>query len=181
MSPLLDCCKNILIDYSIIVLIALHIKYISDFTSASNAGVALTKPILLRESELLYSLLSASIPTLNQYLRKFETKQISQFGYTTGQYGSNSHSYQMESMPRKDTTGTVKTRTNNAKSDEVLGKSTSSSFNTQMHTTDPATVEGPPANDGISNASHEDGSLGRHNSDEYIIRKDMTYEVRYEQ
>lgn len=182
----------------IIILIALQIKYISDFNSASNAGVALTKPILFRESEVLFSLLSAAIPAVNQYLRKFDTTQATVFGYNAGQYGSGGRSYQMDSLgaPKSKTNGTknntrngtlngTRNGTMNDERDD-LAKGTGIDFGPTNHTQYHASVEGPHTEggyngDGRSNASHEDGSLGRHNSDEFIIRKDVEYTVRHEE
>ncbi|KAJ9611328.1 hypothetical protein H2200_004512 [Cladophialophora chaetospira] len=173
----------------IIVLIALHIKYISDFNSSSNPGIALTTPYLFREAEVVYSLLSAAIPALNQYLRKFDTTQATVFGYNAGQYGSGGRSYQMDSLgaPRSKINGTkngtrngTMNRSMNDDLPEDMGKSTGMNH-TQYH----ASVEGPHNEGGYnqevrSNASQEEGSLGRHNSDEFIIRKDVEYTVRHE-
>ncbi|EXJ53418.1 uncharacterized protein A1O5_13352 [Cladophialophora psammophila CBS 110553] len=177
----------------IIILICLQIKYVSDFNSASNAGIALTRPVLFRQAEVVYSLLSAAIPALNQYLRKFDTTQATVFGYNAGQYGSGGRTYQMDSLgaQRSKTEDTKNyTRMENDKADEVLGKSTGINFCPPSHTQYHASVEGPHNeginndginNDGRSNASHEEGSLGRHNSDEFIIRKDVEYTIRHEQ
>ncbi|KIW34857.1 uncharacterized protein PV07_01605 [Cladophialophora immunda] len=172
----------------IIVLICLQIKYVSDFSSASNAGIALTRPILLRQAEVVYSLLSAAIPALNQYLRKFDTTQATVFGYNASQYGSGGRSYQMDSLGGEGTKSNDTrnyTRMENDKADEASGKSTGINFCPPNHTRYHASVEGPHNeglnNDGRSNVSHEEGSLGRHNSDEFIIRKDVEYTIRHEQ
>ncbi|OAP56218.1 hypothetical protein AYL99_09397 [Fonsecaea erecta] len=172
----------------IIVLIGLQIKYVSDFSSASNAGIALTRPVLFRQAEVVYSLLSAAIPALNQYLRKFDTTQATVFGYNAGQYGSGGHSYQMDSLAAQGTKSNDTrnyTRMENDKAGEVLGKSTSINFCPPDHMRYHASVEGPHNegfnHDGRSNVSHEEDSLGRHNSEEFIIRKDVEYTVRHEQ
>jgi hypothetical protein len=165
-----------------------QIKYVSDFVSASNAGIALTRPILLRQSEVLYSLLSAAIPALNQYLRKFDTTQATMFGYNANTYGSAGRSYQMDSLnAQRSKNGDTKNFSqagNDEPPHEDLGKSTGINFVPDSHAQYHVSVEGPHsegfANDGRSNASHEEGSLGRHNSDEFIIRKDVEYTVRHE-
>ena len=172
----------------LIIFIILNVNYLSDFQSSRNPSVTLTKPILFRESQVIFSLLSASIPTLNQYLRKFNTQQATQFGYNPGAYagGSDGRSYNMKSFTKKSKHDNEKTWTgssNGGKADEILGKSTGNNFDPQSQTNYNATVEGHPngAHDGISNVSQEDGSIGRHNSEDYIIRKDVRYEVRHEE
>lgn len=180
-----------LISHRIIILIGLQIKFLSDFNSSSNAGIALTKPILFREAEVFYSLLSAAIPAVNQYLRKFDTTQATVFGYNAGQYGSGGRSYQMDSLgaPKSKSRGTkndTRNGTMNGTINDDEGKDTGLDFGTANHTQYHASVEGPRNEggyngDGRSNASHEDGSLGRHNSDEFIIRKDVEYTVQHEE
>lgn len=168
------------------MLISLNIKYVSDFNSASNAGMALISPVLFRQSELFYALLSAAIPCLNQYLRKFDTTNATQFGYRPDQYGSAGGTYQLESMSNqrsKNEANTIATRPGTDKACEVLGKSTGSNFNPAGYSQYKARVEGPgdsKENDGTSNVSQEDGSIGRADSEEHIIRKDVVYEVRRE-
>lgn len=168
------------------MLIGLNIKYVSDFNSASNSGMALISPVLFRQSELFYALLSASIPCLNQYLRKFDTKNATQFGYRSGQYGSASGGYQLESMSnqwsRNEPRG-VGAQGGTGKAGEVLGKSTDINFNPAEYLRYKARVEGPSdglENDSTSNASQEDHSTRRADSQEHIIRKEVVYEVRRE-
>lgn len=135
---------------------------------------------MFRCAQLLYSLLSASIPTLNQYLRKFDTKQASVFGYTPGDYGSGHGSYPMTSMgPAESRNRDPKMGTRNGNGEDMGPSNFSGSMHAQYH----ATVQGPQhgnRDDGVSNASHEEGSVGRQNSEDYIIRKDVRYEVRQE-
>ena len=91
----------------------------------------------------------------------------------------------MKSMNKKSRHDNEKTWTSSSsggKANEVLGKSTGSNFNPSSHAHYNVTVEGQQngGQDGISNVSQEDGSIGRHNSEEYIIRKDVRYDVRHE-
>jgi hypothetical protein len=168
------------------VLIGFNIKYVSDFNSASNFGMALISPVLFRQSELFYALLSAAIPCLNQYLRKFDTTNATQFGYHPDQYGSAGDTYQLESMSNqrsKNEADKIATRGGAGKAYEVLGKSTGINFNPAGYSQYKARVEGPSDskdNDGTSNGSREDSSTGRADSEEHIIRKDVVYEVRHE-
>lgn len=67
--------------HRIVVLVALHIHYIREFTYSADKGVAIATPIMFRQAESLFSLLSASGPPLNQYLRRFQTTDVATFGF----------------------------------------------------------------------------------------------------
>ena len=71
---------------------------------------------------------------------------------------------------------------NHGKAEEVLGKSTGTAFIPMSQGQYSARVDGHQRghHDGASNASQEEGSLGRDNSEDFIIRKDVQYEVRHE-
>lgn len=145
---------------SIIMFIALHVHYLIIFTRTENKGVAITMPIIFRQAELLFSLFSAAIPALNQYLRKFSTQG------TPGDYSAygNGGGYGLRSMAR-----TTK-KSHHSQLDTMASKD-------EWHGNYKATVEyhGRDEND-----SSADGvSLGRHNSDDMIIRKDVVYDVTY--
>lgn len=136
----------------IIIIIAVHVVYLSRSMDDPNRGVSLVNPLVIRQTQLLFSLFSAAIPALNQYLRRFT--------YTgTGIYGTSSaagHSYGLKSLTRNDDTHSKLRGENN---------------------TYTATV----AHRGYSDRSSSptDTSLHRHNSDDFIIRKDVHYEISY--
>lgn len=140
--------------------IGLHISYLSVSTRDANKGVAITMPIVFRQAELLYSLFSAAIPALNQYLRKFSTVQAATFGYSPGTYG---YSYGLKSIA-------TRSRGYTSAQDEGATKDTFPSASRQGHLHNVAT---------ISNSDDGQESLGRHNSEDLIIRKDVTVEVSY--
>lgn len=148
--------------------------------------MALISPVLFRQSELFYALLSAAIPCLNQYLRKFDTSNVTQFGYHRDQYGSAAENYQLDSISNqrsRNEASKITTQSGTGKADAVLGKSTGINFNPTGYSQYKARVEGPTdgkENDGTSNVSQEDSSIGRADSEEHIIRKDVVYEVRRE-
>ncbi|KIW61215.1 hypothetical protein, variant [Exophiala xenobiotica] len=169
----------------IIIFIGLNIKYVSVFNTASDAGIALTSPVLFRESQLLYALFSAAVPALNQYLRKLDTTHATQFGYRTDQYGNESsgRAYELSRVAKQTNQGSM---TGNNGIDDINGsgaKSSGADFRNAGYTQYHARVDGPTmgkAHDGISSASQEDGSVGRNGSEELIIRKEVAYEVRDE-
>ncbi|RMZ85431.1 hypothetical protein DV737_g753, partial [Chaetothyriales sp. CBS 132003] len=130
---------------------------------------------------MIYSLLSASIPALNQYLRKFNTQDATQFGYNPTRYavgseGSGGRTLPLKSFTKNKSKGTQNESWNASSNDnrikDRIGKSTS--YKALVDT------QNGNAQDGVSNASHEEGSFGRHNSEDHIIRKDIQYEVRHE-
>ncbi|KIX00816.1 uncharacterized protein Z518_09881 [Rhinocladiella mackenziei CBS 650.93] len=170
----------------IIVFIGLNIKYVSDLNSASDAGVALISPVLFRQTELLYALFSAAIPALNQYLRRFDTRNATQFGYRPDQYGSSGHNYEMSNLSnhRTATGGGNKTANNGiGNGNGSMAKSSGADFRPAGYAQYHARIDGPnlgKSNDGVFSALQEDGSVGRHGSEEHIIRKEMVYDVRCE-
>lgn len=150
----------------IILFIGLHLYYLSDFIDDPNKGVAVTKPVILRQAELLFSLFSAAIPALNLYLRKFQTISAPTFGYSPGTYGG--HSYGLKSI-------TTKSRGYASAHDktEIKDSFTSTSYRGNYQVTvDLGKSKGERIDDGQE-------SLVSHNSEEMIIRKDVIYEISY--
>lgn len=172
--------------FRIIVFIGLNIKYVSNSESVSDPGVAIISPVLLRQSQLLYALLSAAIPSLNQYLRKFDTTKVSQFGYRPDQYGSADNTYQLDSISNQRSQDRIDDSTKeneSGKAKKVSANSTGINFNSTGYSQYQARIEGPNNGKEIdlsSNTSQGEGSIGRANSEEHIIRKDVVYEVRPE-
>ncbi|KAK5943160.1 hypothetical protein PMZ80_004166 [Knufia obscura] len=148
----------------IIIFIGLHLHYLAVFINADNKGVALTKPIIFRQAELLFSLFSASIPALNQYLRKFSTTSAATFGYAPG---AHSEAYGLKSMTRR-------TKNNNSQYDTLTGRD----FALENQGNYKATVDFMNTKE-PADSSADGQSLGRHNSDDMIIRKDVQYKVTY--
>jgi len=146
---------------SIIMFIILHVHYLLAFTRTDNKGVAITMPVIFRQAELLFSLFSAAIPALNQYLRKFSTQG------TPGSYSvyGDGGGYGLKSLTRT---------TKKSHFDSMASRD---GFVSERHGNYKATVEHQGRDENDSSA---DGiSLGRHNSDEMIIRKDVVYDVTY--
>ncbi|KAK5555147.1 hypothetical protein LTR46_006777 [Exophiala xenobiotica] len=169
----------------IIIFIGLNIKYVSVFNTASDAGVALTSPVLLRETQLLYALFSAAVPALNQYLRKLDTTHATQFGYRTDQYGNESsgRAYELSRMPKQTGQGSMAGYSGIDDNKGSGAKSSGADFRNAGRTQYHARVDGPTlskSHDGISSGSQEDVSVGRHGSEDHIIRKEVAYEVRNE-
>jgi hypothetical protein len=171
---------------------------VSDFHSASDAGVALVSPVLFRQTELLYALFSAAMPALNQYLRKFDTRNATHFGYHPNQYGQSRGNYEMSNMSNNNRNafskggGNMTANSGTGDSEREVStaataiKSSGADFRPAGYNQYQVRVDGPTGgknnNDGISGVSQEDGSVGtgRHGSEEHIIRKEVVYDVRRE-
>jgi hypothetical protein len=158
---------------------------VSVFNTASDAGVALTSPVLLRETQLLYALFSAAVPALNQYLRKLDTTHATQFGYRTDQYGNETsgRAYELSRIPKQTGQGSMAGYSGIDDNKGSGAKSSGADFRNAGRTQYHARVDGPTlskSHDGISSGSQEDVSVGRHGSEDHIIRKEVAYEVRNE-
>ncbi|KEF57535.1 uncharacterized protein A1O9_05452 [Exophiala aquamarina CBS 119918] len=126
------------------------------------------------------------MPALNQYLRKFDTSNATQFGYRPDQYGATGHDYEMSNLSNhRMATGAGNKSANNGTgdSDDSAAQSSGADFRPPGYTLYHARIDGPrvgKSNDGVSSASQEDGSVERHGSEEHIIRKEVVYDVRCE-
>ena len=67
-----------------------------------NPGVARTGAVVYQQSELCWSLLSATVPCLKSFIRSFDTGSGVKVNYTSNAYGSSGHSkgesYRMQSL-----------------------------------------------------------------------------------
>lgn len=178
--------KHTLIEESIIVLIVLNVKFVSDLDSASDAGIAVIKPVLVRQAELFYALFSAAAPALNQYLRKFDTRNVTQFGYHPEQYELGVGNYEMSNPTSHRTErggGNTNRNHGTGNTDGFAVQSSGAGFRPPGYPVYHARIEGPKvskSNEGICGASQDDGSVERHGSEEHIIRKEVVYHVRSE-
>jgi hypothetical protein len=169
------------------VLIALNLKYTSTFNSSSDPGTALVSPIAFRQAQVLFSLFSAALPALNQYLRKFDTSQATMFGYNANTYGSGGRSYQLHSLTQNSKIDNTPRNYSRLPTDRTInqtGRTTANDFeaanaNAQYSVTVqcPAPHTETIKDDGIS---QEDTSASRHNSDDFIIHKNVEYTVSHE-
>lgn len=151
----------------IVIFIGLHLYYLSRFVNGQNKGVNLTRPVIFRQAELLFSLFSAAIPALNQYLRKFQTASAATFGYRPDTYAGNT--YGLKSF-------TSRTRGGTGRVDPLQTKDSFAPTSSGNYL---ATVDYGNAKEERSDDGQDGLSMGRHNSDDMIIRKDVVYEISY--
>lgn len=178
--------EHTLIEESIIVLIVLNVRFVSDLNSASDAGTAVIRPVLVRQTQLFYGLFSAAAPALNQYLRKFDTRNATQFGYRPDQHELGDRNYEMSNLTNHRTErrgGNTNGNHGTGNQDGFAAQSSGNGFRAPGYPVYHARIEGPhvsKSNEGICSASQDGGSLERHGSEEYIIRKEVVYHVRSE-
>lgn len=151
----------------------------------------MTKPTIYLQIELLYSLLSASIPALNRWLRNFDTSMGSAWMYGSQAHSMNnskmgtgrgeSQAFPLESIhragdrdrktSRASLLGQTKLKRSSAamKSGEFVPPGPKYSASTQAYATSQ------------SSQGHERPDSTGMNSDEMIIRKDVHWHVQYEQ
>ena len=148
---------------------------------SSNPGVDRTPVILFQQAELCFSLIAATIPCLKSFIRSFDTSSGTRVNYTSHGYSSTSYgkSYKMQSMSghrsRNDNhengDGTIKINkrpfTRDNQQHESLGGAASSSKVTSVAF----------CSDRPRDADADDGNRG---SQEWIIRRDVQWEVRSE-
>lgn len=175
-----------------IILIGLHAHYIDLTTESTNPGIEIVTPIVYQQVQVLFAIVSAALPALNRGLRKFHTSmgstwmdtQLSQNsgrGATAPSSGRQQGSIPLKSLDNlksqttqaslgrskrrsldEDETRTGEQQDPNFRPDKVQ-------YNTAAYWGD--TIE-PDARSGQSQESQ--------NSESNIIRKDMQWQVRYE-
>jgi hypothetical protein len=162
--------------YSVAAVSIVHLHYVADYTHSDNIGLALVPVIVLQQVELCWSLISATIPNLKSFVKSFSIG----FGirldpYTVQTYGSRGYArnngYELGSVKGNST---MKSRSGNGSA----ARSGNRSYN-DIEEQDPL----PPqveiqASRKRNTRDKDSNSLG---SQEHIIRKDVQWEVHYEQ
>jgi len=154
----------------LVVFIVLHVVYLSEAVTSQNKGVSFTRPIIFRQVELCYALLSAAVPALNQWLRQFDTSQRTAFGFDPTQYHTSSRAYQLSSMKRSRLRSHV----------EPEGSTGPPKF-TPTTNKYQASCEWQNTNKDDGNDSQDGVQSDRNNSEDMIIRKEMQYDIYYEE
>ncbi|KAI1612445.1 hypothetical protein EDD37DRAFT_647988 [Exophiala viscosa] len=143
----------------------IHLKYISDYTTSKNPGIALVSALVLQQVELCWSLIAATIPNLKSFVKSFSSgfgiqldPTLTQGAYGSGRY-KETNGYEMGSVPGQ---GNSKSRSANRSYNEIEHQ-------------DPITPL--PQDDKIRRDQESIDSAG---SQDHIIRKDVQWNVHYE-
>ncbi|KAJ9644849.1 hypothetical protein H2204_001311 [Knufia peltigerae] len=149
----------------LVALSILHLKYISDYTTSRNPGLALVYALVLQQVQLCWSLISATVPNLKSFVKSFS----SGFGIqldpsSTQEYGSGGRSHR----PSGYELGSV-------------GKGNSQNRSADRSTRDAAGEQAPFAQDMHHGSKTRDQeSIERTGSQDHIIRKGVQWNIRYE-
>ncbi|KIV81888.1 hypothetical protein PV11_04038 [Exophiala sideris] len=144
----------------------IHLKYISEYTTSKNPGIALVPALVLQQVELCWSLIAATIPNLKSFVKSFGSgfgiqldPTLTQVAYGSGRY-KDTNGYEMGSVPGK---GSSKSRSGNRSYNEIEHQ-------------DPVPQQ-PPDDDKIRRDQESIDSAG---SQDHIIRKDVQWDIHYE-
>lgn len=160
--------------FSVAAFAALHLHYVGSYVNVSNTSLAIVPAVVWQQIELCWSLMSASIPNLKSFMRSFSTGLGMEGDLTTHAYdlyhkGASkdaSQGHQLQSLRSRSS----------AKGDQLTQRSTGDHFrpNFGQHS---ATVE---QGNRASRRPRDASSIASGGSQDMIIQKDVTYNVRYE-
>ncbi|KAL2682336.1 hypothetical protein Neosp_006786 [[Neocosmospora] mangrovei] len=168
----------------LIALSAIHLAYISKYPDATEPQFAVTNSLLFQQTMIAWSLISATVPNLKNFLKSFSIGMGFPLAFDLSIYGSsnvyalqslgNDHSRVTTSAAAHDVTSTSvrvhhadgepRGRPHNWRPDQVSTQSTA------------AHNYGNNTRDNIS----EEGELSRTGSQEMIINKEVAWQVTYE-
>lgn len=131
--------------------------------------------MLIREGELLYALISASMPALNQYLRRFDTRNVTQIGCRPAQDGFGGGDYEMSNLPKHRMARrgiNTPVHHGNGNIDRIAVQRSHTNFKALGFAVHYARNDGPHVNEsnhGIFSVLQDDASLERQGSEDCII------------
>jgi len=166
------------LDRSIVVFAVLHITSLSDSTTSHNRGVAITYPTVYLQVELLYALVSCAIPALNRWLRKFDTSMGTTWATAVGsQQRSTDQETKKNSRQsyRLSAVNNPQSRSKDRRHIPLNGPSLTPGNN--QYTASCERQTNPYAGSSNSQEGHSNRSMS---SEDMIIRKDVGWQVRYE-
>ncbi|KIW14959.1 hypothetical protein PV08_07746 [Exophiala spinifera] len=148
----------------LVALSVLHLKFISEYTTSRNPGVAFVTALVLQQVQLCWSLISATIPNLKSFVKSFSSGFGIQLDPSISQaYGSGGRSrrhsgYELGSFGK----GNSKNRSADRSAND---------------TEEPGTSPQDMRNDSKAGDQESVDSTG---SQDHIIRKDVQWTIRYE-
>ena len=151
------------------VLSVLHLHYVANYTNSDNPGVAIAPVIVLQQVELCWSLMSATIPNLQSFVKSFSSgfgiqldPSLTQAYGSGGQSTRNTNGYELGSVRGN---GTVKTRSGGRSYVEVE---------------ETPSLPSNPLPDSKLTTTREHDSIDSGGSQDHIIRKEVQWDVHYE-
>jgi len=166
----------------------LSLRYFISSLDSKNLGVDRTPAIAFQQSQLCFSLICATVPSLKAFIRSFDTGSGQKVGFTTG-YGSSGqyprgygggNSYRMQSLSGNGGAG------GGSQLQSLNGENGDLKVNSKPFENGKAGhhVRGRAKStvkvEVSSGKKDEDASITSHGSQEMIIRRDVKWEVKRE-
>ncbi|KAK4946516.1 hypothetical protein LTR10_014368 [Elasticomyces elasticus] len=152
--------------YGLAALSIIHLKYISEYTTSKNPGIALVPALVLQQVELCWSLIAATIPNLKSFVKSFGSgfgiqldPTLTQGAYGSGRY-KDTNGYEMGSVPGK---GSSKSRSGNRSYNEIEHQNPI-----------------PHQAQDDDKIRRDQESIDSAGSQDHIIRKDVQWDIHYE-
>jgi hypothetical protein len=153
-----------------VALSLLRLHYVEEFVHASNPGLALGPILIVQQVYICWSIISATIPTLKSFVRSFGSGfgigvDMERYTNAYGSKNSARNGYELGSVRGN----TVTSRTTASKHDNR-------SYSDMEH----QVVLPQSRTDGKNIPRTDDGSIRSEDSQQYIIRKDVQWNISYE-
>jgi hypothetical protein len=154
-----------------VALSLLRLHYVEKFVHASNPGLALGPVLIVQQVYLCWSIISATIPNLKSFVRSFGSGfgiGVDMERYTNAYASKNSahNGYELGSV-----------RGNTVTSRITASKHDNRSYNDIEHQ---GVLPQQSHTDGTKIPKTDDGSIRSEDSQQHIIRKDVQWNISYE-
>lgn len=158
----------------LVALSALHLAYFWNYPTSNEPQFAITNSLLFQQSMLVWSIISATVPNLKNFLKSFSIGMGFPLAFDISMYGSN-HTYPLQSL------GNSRSKATSSAVAGTAGASTSVSAHDPMDNDH----RGKPqhwGSDQIANRDNasEEGRSSRAGSQDMIINKEVTWKITYE-
>ncbi|KAI8718150.1 hypothetical protein NCS52_00893000 [Fusarium sp. LHS14.1] len=168
----------------LIALSAIHLAYISKYPDATEPQFAVTNSLLFQQTMIAWSLISATVPNLKNFLKSFSIGMGFPLAFDLSIYGS-SNVYALQSLGNDHSRVTTSAAAHDVTSTSVRVHHADGEPRGRPHNWRPDQVStqstathnyGNNTRDNIS----EEGELSRTGSQEMIINKEVAWQVTYE-
>lgn len=164
----------------LVILSGLHLKYFSDYTTSPEPQFAITNALLLQQVTIVWSIISATIPNLKNFLKSFSLGMGFPVAFDISGYGS-SHAYALQNMSHGRSKITAS---------QAVGAASSAVSRNDDRCRDRPGAWRPDETGHQSTVVHqghrgtqgseEEDKISRHGSQEMIINKEVVWNVTYE-
>jgi hypothetical protein len=159
----------------LVLLSALHLAYIWPYPSSNEPQFAITNSLLFQQAMLVWSIISATVPNLKNFLKAFSIGMGFPLAFDLSIYGSN-NTYPLQSL------GNSRSKTGTSNLTPAAGVSTSVSAHDYPDSEARSKPQHWRANQSVNrdNASEEE-EHSRTGSQDMIINKEITWKITYDE